>query len=267
MRKYKRSNEKDPANNKLLMHAEWTPTDGFKKLVSQINIVVMYNQYVDHPIPEQEMVDIFIMVIMKCGLFITSCEKWYGRLDKNKTWTEATFFWNEEVNLKRNCVVTAGQYGFGGNTTDTATTEADAAYKQSVHDFSSAFEKIQTTISGLTATNTQLQQQLQHAQMMCQAMTNCTPPTTYKMPFQAQQQMQSQHQNWKNNNGGGQENGRGNNRAKRKGNRNSGNRGNDGNSWNPGNANSKSGGGQQQRPWRHHLTTGQFIDPKNIKCK
>ena len=155
---------------------------------------------------------------------------------------------------------------FGGNTTDKATTEADAAYKQSVHDFYSAFEKIQTTISGLTATNTQLQQQLQHAQMMCQAMTNCTPPPTYKMPFQAQQQMQSQHQNWKNNNGGGQENGRGNNRAKRKGNRNSGNRGNDGNSWNPGNANSKSGGGQQQQPWRHHLTTGKFIDPKNIKA-
>ena len=94
------------------------------------------------------MVDTFIMVIMKCGLFNTSYEKWHARPDKNKTWTEATFFWNKEVNLKRTCAVTAGQYGSGGNATDTATTEADAAYEQSVHDFYLASDKSQTTISG-----------------------------------------------------------------------------------------------------------------------
>ena len=134
--------------------------DGFEKLVTQINIGVMYAQYINHPIPDQEMVDTFIMVIMKCGLFNTSYEKWHVRPDKNKTWTEATVFWNEEVNLKRTCAVTAGQYGFGGNATDKATTESDAAYEKSVNDFSSAFDKSQTTISGLTTTNTQLQQQL-----------------------------------------------------------------------------------------------------------
>ena len=160
----------------------------------------MYTQYVDHPIPDQEMLDTFIMVIMKFGLFNTSYEKWHARPDKNKTWTEATVFWNKEVDLKRTCAVTTGQYGFGGNATDTATTEADAAYEQLVHDFSSAFDKSQTTISGLTATNTQLQQQLQQAKMMCQAMTNRVPPATYQMPFQPQQQMQSQHQSWKNSN-------------------------------------------------------------------
>ena len=153
------------------------------------------------------MVDTSIMVIMKCSLFNTSCEKWHARPEK-KTWTEATVFWNEEVNLKRTCVVTAGQYGFGGNTTDTATTEADAAYEQSVHDFPLAFDKSQTTISWLTATNTQLQQQLQQqlkqAKIMCQAMTNRVPPATYQIPFQPQQQMQSHHQSWKNSNGGGQ---------------------------------------------------------------
>ena len=108
------------------------------------------------------------------------------------------------MNLKRTCAVTAGQYGFGGNTTDTASTEADASYEKLVHYFSSAFDKSQTTISGLTATNTQLQQQPEQAQMMCQAMTNRVPPATYQIPFQQQQQMQSQHQIWKNKNGGGQ---------------------------------------------------------------
>ena len=156
MRKYKRINEQDRAHNKLLMNAKWTPSDGFEKLVTQINIGVMYAQYVDHPIPDQEMVDIFIMVIMKCGLFNTSYEKWHARPDKNKTWTEATVFWNEEVNLKRTCTVTTGKYGFGGNATDTATTESDAAYEQSVKDFLSALGKSHTKISRLTATNTQL---------------------------------------------------------------------------------------------------------------
>ena len=178
MQKYKRSNDQDRAHNKLLMHAEWTPTDGFEKLVTQINIGVMYAQYVDNPIPDKEMVDTFIMVIMKCDLFNTSYEKWHARPDKSKTWTEATVFRNEEVNLKHTCKVTVGHYGFGGNATDTATAEADAAYEQSVHDFSLAFDKSQTTISVLTATNTQLQQQLQQAQMMCHAMTNRTPPAT-----------------------------------------------------------------------------------------
>ena len=63
-----------------------------------------------------------------------------------------------------------------------------------------------------------------------------------------------------NSNVGRQENGRGNNRAKRKGNRNGGNRRNDGNSWSPGNTYRNSGGGQQQRPWRRYLATGQLTD-------
>ena len=70
-------------------------------------------------------------------------------------------FWNEDVNIKRTCLVTAEQYGFSGNMTATSTTNVDTAYEQLVNDFSSAFDKSQTTISGLTATNTQLQQQLQ----------------------------------------------------------------------------------------------------------
>ena len=72
------------------MHAEWTPTDGFERLVTQINIGVMYAQYVDHTIPDKEMLDTFIMVIMKCGLFNMSYEKWHVRPDKNKKRTEAT---------------------------------------------------------------------------------------------------------------------------------------------------------------------------------
>ena len=210
MRKYKRSNEQGRAHNKLLMHAKWTPTDGLEKLVTQINTGVMYAQYVDHPIPYKEMVHTFIMVIMDYGLFNTSYKKWRASPKNNKTWAEATFFWNEEVTLKRTCAVTAGQCGFGGNSTATSITDADAAYEQSVNDFSLALYKSQTTISGLTATNTQLQQQLQQAQMMCQAMKNRTPPPTYQMPFQPQQQMQIHQQNWNNNGGGIQVNGRGN---------------------------------------------------------
>ena len=116
----------------------------------------MYAQYVNHPIPDQQMVDTFIVVIMKCGLFNTSYEKWHTRPDKNKTLIEATVFWNGEVNLNRTSSVTAGQSGFGGKAIDTTTTEAYAAHEQSVHDFYSAFDKSKTTISGLTANNTQL---------------------------------------------------------------------------------------------------------------
>ena len=92
MRKYKRSNEQDRSQNKLLMHAEWTPTDGFEKLVTQINIGVMYAQNVDHPIPDQEMVDTFIMVIMKCGLFNTSYKHGTRGQKKTKNGPKQQFF-------------------------------------------------------------------------------------------------------------------------------------------------------------------------------
>ena len=92
MRKYKRSNEQYRAHNKLLMHDEWTPTDGFKKLVTQINIGVMYAQYVYHPIPDQEMVDTFIMVIIKCGIFNTSYEKWHARPPQKKHGPKQQFY-------------------------------------------------------------------------------------------------------------------------------------------------------------------------------
>ena len=116
---------------------------------------------------------------------------------QKKIWSEATVFWNEEVNLKRTCDVKAGQYGFVGNVTATSTTEADAAYEQPVNYFSLAFDKNQTTISGLTATNTQLQQQMQQAKMMCHDIKNCAPPPTYKITFQPHQQIQSQQENRK----------------------------------------------------------------------
>ena len=76
----------------ILMHVEWTPTDGFEKLVTQINIGVMYAQYVDHPIPEQDMVDTFIMVIMKCGLFNTSYENGMQGQTKTKHGPKQQFF-------------------------------------------------------------------------------------------------------------------------------------------------------------------------------
>ena len=53
MCKYKRSSDQDRAQNKLIMHAEWTPTDIFEKLVTLINPGVMYAQYVDHTIPDK----------------------------------------------------------------------------------------------------------------------------------------------------------------------------------------------------------------------
>ena len=53
VRKYKRSNDQERAHNNLLMHAKWTPTDGFERLVTQINIGVIYAQYVNHLIPDQ----------------------------------------------------------------------------------------------------------------------------------------------------------------------------------------------------------------------
>ena len=97
-------------------------------------------------------------------------------------------------------------------------------------------------------------------------MTDRAPPPTYQMPFQPQQQMHIQKKNWNNNGGGGQVNGRGKYKEKKRNNRNGGNVGNGGKSWSPGNVNNNSRGGHKQLPWIRHLTTGQSINPNNIKA-
>ena len=68
------------------------------------------------------------------------------------------------MNLKHTCAVTEGQYGFLGYTTDTATTEADESYEQSVHEFffgvrqesndNIRVKRHQNTIATTTATGT-----------------------------------------------------------------------------------------------------------------
>ena len=117
------------------MHAEWKPTDRLEKLVTQINIGVIYAQYVNYLIPDQEMVDTFIMLIMKCDLFNKSYEKWHARPNKNKHERSNSFLergGEPETYLRSH---TAGKYGFGGTTTDAGITEADAAYQKLVQEF------------------------------------------------------------------------------------------------------------------------------------
>ena len=107
----------------------------------------MYAQYVDHPIPDQNMVNIFIIVVMKCILFNTSYEKLHARLDQKNRDRSNSFLergGKPQTHLRSH----GGQYGFGVNATDTATTEVDAAYEQSVHAFSLTFNKSQRTILG-----------------------------------------------------------------------------------------------------------------------
>ena len=75
------------------MHAEWTPIDTFEKTGHTDKYIgVIYAQYVNRIIPDQEMVDTFIMFLMECDLFNASYEKWHARTDENKTWTQSKIF-------------------------------------------------------------------------------------------------------------------------------------------------------------------------------
>ena len=247
---YAFSTELDRTENRNRMLTDWHPTDGFDALVAQIQEGVLFSTYANHHIPDHDVVDMATQVAMKSGLFNDAYKEWHRRDDDEKTWEHWKDFWREELKASLDVSKAAGQYGFGNAAT---TTDVDAEFDNSVEKFATAHSATQAAITNLTTTNQQLAAQNQQLQLALAARQQQLMYATPAQPFQWAQQQRT------NNSGNGGRRGRG----------GRGGRGRNTNGWTP-----TGGVQQQQQPpqqqnqatWPRLLTTGQPIDPRNIKA-
>ena len=190
--KYGDTTEPEREDNRQRMRATWQLADGFNKLQKQIEEGMLYALVTNAPIPQADVIDIAITVMMQTGLFEPAYEQWHARPAGTKTWQDFKTFWAEKVRLKKLTSQPAGGWGFGMNATEQQqqgmynTQEDDRAFAESVNDFSRAHDNTQATIANLAYTNQQMQ--AANAQL-CQ-----------QVAMLAANQYQANNNNWNGNN-------------------------------------------------------------------
>ncbi len=248
LERYGETDENDHEDNKKRMEADWNLQDGWHKLERQIEEGIMFTVFTGYAMPDYDIVDVGVRVIMRTGLFTQEYKQWHARVQTDKTWRHFKQVWKTQIDLVKRTTKNAGSFGMGMNALQTSTiSDLDTEYDNSVVTFANAHNKTQESINSLTQTNAQMQaalpsiqQQLEQVNqmqaMLCQqinAMTSAPPPAWQ------QQQYQQQHQGG---NGGTRRNGRRNNRN-----------GGGGNNWQQRNNSNNQGG----RPYNCRIYEGE----------
>ena len=81
------------------MKTAWALQDGWERLQKQINDGTIYAIFTGHQIPDNEVVDVAITLIIQTGLFSTQYKQWHERADGQKTWTHFKDFWKAKIEL------------------------------------------------------------------------------------------------------------------------------------------------------------------------
>ena len=185
--RYATSDENDREANKQSMNRDWIIQQGFQTLVQQIEDGIEYATFASHPIPDQDVVNIAMRVLMRQGLFTTQYEEWHARDSNQKSWFDFKTFWAAKVRLKKNTTINNSALGM-----NSIEEEIIQEYDNSVDHFAESHNKTQSTIQMLTQSNAQLNAALQakdiQLSQMCQQMNfatnNPAPPPVYQQPFQ-----------------------------------------------------------------------------------
>ena len=112
--RYAQADEHDRSENKATMEWDWTINDDFPVIVKRLDDAVLFAAFAESPIPDHEVVDAGMKLLMKTGLFEREYEEWHARADGDKTWVDFKQFWPAKVQSKRRTQRTARQFGFGG---------------------------------------------------------------------------------------------------------------------------------------------------------
>ena len=84
LQRYGNTNETERAKNKELMKIPWALQDGWERPQKQIDDSTIYAIFSGHPIPDSDIVDAAITLIIQTGLFSTQYEQWHERADDKK---------------------------------------------------------------------------------------------------------------------------------------------------------------------------------------
>ena len=77
--KFGASTPEDHEDNRQRMAADWHPSQGFETLENRLFIGQAYSHVTDHPISDDDLVDIVLRVLRKCGLYPEEYKAWISR--------------------------------------------------------------------------------------------------------------------------------------------------------------------------------------------
>ena len=98
---YASADEADRKENKATMNMEWHIDDDFPKLARTIDDAILYAQFANAPITDQDATDAGMRMIMSTGVFERQYEEWHARPDDQKDWAHFKAWWPEKVRLKQ----------------------------------------------------------------------------------------------------------------------------------------------------------------------
>ena len=132
------------------MKAPWSLQDNWIAFKNQMEEGVIYGQYSGAPVPDYQVVDIAIRLILDTGLFEVEYGQWIARPENRKKWSHMKEFWPSKMEIKRTTMSTATKQGIGMLAT---ANDVDAAYAVATTNFSEAHQVTQTAVSNLMTSN------------------------------------------------------------------------------------------------------------------
>ena len=225
---YGRSTAEDRHANRERMAADWQPSQGFETLIDHINSNIQYALFSFVAISDDDIVDIIVCVLTRCGLYPEEMKAWHNRdgtrgAETEKTWYIFQIVWAKNISTCDDSTssTTAGQHGYEMNFNQvTDGTTDDASFDTPLTNFSAVHQHTQAAINSLSTQNqalqnqhqqqmTQMQQQMNSIQqLLCMAAARPMMPTMQAPTYQAPA-YNNQRNNNNNNNGGGGRNGGG----------------------------------------------------------
>ena len=95
--KYAKSDEYDREKNIELMKAPWSLQDDWIALKNQMEEGVIYGQLSGVPVPDYQVVNIAIRLILDTGLFEVEYGQWIARPENRKKWSHMKEFWPSKM--------------------------------------------------------------------------------------------------------------------------------------------------------------------------
>ena len=125
--KFGASTPDDREANRQRMAMDWHPSQGFETLENRLFIGQAYSHVANHPINDEDLVDIGLRVLRKCGLYPEEYKSWIARDEKERTYAHFKQYWALAIDRATAATTTtAGMYNYGmAASTNNNTTTVD----------------------------------------------------------------------------------------------------------------------------------------------
>jgi hypothetical protein len=186
--KFSKKTTEDREENRQRMAADWHPSDGFEPLATRLFIGASYVSAARYPMRDQDIINIGLRVIKRCGMYSEEYKGWIARENEQPPIVEMIdsfkVYWADAIALVNQTAVPAAQHGYGVAAMDDDT--SIASYSKSLANCGAAYAAMQESMKSQATIMAAMQGQLANIKQFCMAVNQQPPPTIYAPPPQQQ---------------------------------------------------------------------------------